>query len=272
MINSEIDQNTRLEELERYAESLTLINEMSQLYNGTEEYDDIFKITASYTPRVLTSAARASITLLDEGGHTFSVFALQGNAAIPLGSRVPLENTAIGEAVGRKELVHENDLNSKDYSDYRLLQEGGLTSAMSMPLINGGKTLGTLNVASQVDFGWRDEKLLEKIGGLLSSSLSSRILFSKLQKAHDQIQKSINYAKRIQTAVLPSEDEIRKYLPESFVLYHPKDVVSGDFYWFSEKDGMIYLAVGDCTGHGVPGCLMSMLGANILSQLIREMK
>ncbi|MBN2519797.1 MAG: response regulator, partial [Bacteroidales bacterium] len=81
---------------------------------------------------------------------------------------------------------------------------------------------------------------------------------------------SINYAKYIQTAVLPPESYIKKILPEHFILFKPKDIVSGDFYWITEKEGVIILAVADCTGHGVPGGFMSMLGIAFLNEIVNK--
>src|SRR4029077_6345012 len=85
-----------------------------------------------------------------------------------------------------------------------------------------------------------------------------RILETKVEeRTHELAQKnrditsSIEYAKRIQQAMLPPIDEIKKHLPESFVLYVPKDIVSGDFYWFGEKAGKVIIVAADCTGHGV---------------------
>lgn len=104
-----------------------------------------------------------------------------------------------------------------------------------------------------------------------------RVLEAKVEeRTHELAQKnrditsSIEYAKRIQQAILPPLDEIKQYLPDSFVLYMPKDIVSGDFYWFGEKDGKLIMVAADCTGHGVPGALMSMIGHNLLNQIVLE--
>jgi serine phosphatase RsbU (regulator of sigma subunit) len=78
---------------------------------------------------------------------------------------------------------------------------------------------------------------------------------------------SITYAKRIQEALLKEEEHITDHLPKHFVLYKPKDIVSGDFYWSVEKQGYWYLCVADCTGHGVPGAFMSMLGIAYLNEI-----
>jgi ligand-binding sensor domain-containing protein/serine phosphatase RsbU (regulator of sigma subunit) len=92
----------------------------------------------------------------------------------------------------------------------------------------------------------------------------------ELAQKNKDITSSIQYAKRIQLAILPPLEQIFRYLPKSFVLYKPKDIVSGDFYWFGIKDGRKIIAAVDCTGHGVPGAFMSMIGHNLLNQIIIE--
>jgi len=83
---------------------------------------------------------------------------------------------------------------------------------------------------------------------------------------------SINYAKRIQDAILPSEDEFKKCFPEYFLFFQPRDIVSGDFYWLSSQNGKTILAIADCTGHGVPGAFMSMIGNTLLNEIVNEKK
>jgi serine phosphatase RsbU (regulator of sigma subunit) len=96
--------------------------------------------------------------------------------------------------------------------------------------------------------------------------------FKEIEKQNKSITSSIHYAERIQRSTLPEHDIFNKHFPNSFVLYKPRDIVSGDFYWFDEieKDGKHHLmfAVGDCTGHGVPGGFMSMLGNNLLTTVV----
>ena len=78
---------------------------------------------------------------------------------------------------------------------------------------------------------------------------------------------SIRYARRIQDAVLPAKEVMRYLLPKHFVFYRPRDIVSGDFFWVDKKDETVWLAVADCTGHGVPGAFMSMLGISLLNEI-----
>lgn len=88
-----------------------------------------------------------------------------------------------------------------------------------------------------------------------------------VEEKNKNIIDSINYAKRIQLALLKEEDHVSEHLPEHFILYKAKDIVSGDFYWAFERNDYWYIAVADCTGHGVPGAFMSMLGIAFLNEI-----
>ena len=88
---------------------------------------------------------------------------------------------------------------------------------------------------------------------------------NELETVHQDITDSINYAKRIQKAIMPLKRELNKHLPESFIFFRPRDIVSGDFYWFKRiSEERIVIACADATGHGVPGAFMSMIGSTIL--------
>lgn len=95
---------------------------------------------------------------------------------------------------------------------------------------------------------------------------SKKIIEEKNRKITD----SIRYALRIQNAVLPMESLIKEHFDDMFIIFKPKDIISGDFYWFSNIGGYIFIAVGDCTGHGVPGTFLSMIGNTLLNKIINE--
>jgi serine phosphatase RsbU (regulator of sigma subunit) len=104
-----------------------------------------------------------------------------------------------------------------------------------------------------------------------------RLRHVELKKAYDIIEESntyitasINYASRIQQALLPDLNEIAGLSEKCFILYLPKEIVSGDFYWFNRSDDKLIAVVGDCTGHGVPGALMSMLGISFLESIVNN--
>jgi len=89
-----------------------------------------------------------------------------------------------------------------------------------------------------------------------------------IEEIHKEVTDSINYAKNIQSAILPDNDLIQMLLNEYFILFKPKNIVSGDFYWITIRKGWILVAVADCTGHGVPGAFMSMLGISFLNEIV----
>lgn len=92
-----------------------------------------------------------------------------------------------------------------------------------------------------------------------------------IEEKNKDIMDSIRYAQRIQEAILPPVSYIRKFIPDTFVLYLPKDVVAGDFYWMDNFNDKIFYAACDCTGHGVPGAMVSVMCSNYLKRVVREM-
>jgi len=118
----------------------------------------------------------------------------------------------------------------------------------------------------------------------LSDKLSERAYQVMMQKwelerknlnigqQNQDILDGLRYARNIQYAVLPKTENIQKLFKDFFVLYQPKDIVSGDFYFFEEIDGVAYLAIADCTGHGVAGAFMAMVGSSLLHQIIGQKK
>lgn len=92
----------------------------------------------------------------------------------------------------------------------------------------------------------------------------------KVVELYKNVTDSIRYAKRLQESILPPDRRIRELLPNSFVYYRPKDIVSGDFYWIEKVDDKVIFAAVDCTGHGVPGAFMSLIGHNGLNQAVKE--
>jgi serine phosphatase RsbU (regulator of sigma subunit) len=121
------------------------------------------------------------------------------------------------------------------------------------------------------------KKVDEKVKKLWSQSMAIHKEKEKINEIkveielqHREVIDSVNYAKRIQEAILPSLNEISECFPYSFVLFKPKNIVSGDFYWFSQKGGKTIIASIDCTGHGVPGAFMSVIGSTLLNQIVNE--
>ena len=140
-------------------------------------------------------------------------------------------------------------------------------------LVNGGMLVATVAFICIVLIHSRYSLTKKEIISRLALAESNKLLEVKneiIEEKNKDITDSINYAKRIQEAILPPKELKNKLFPESFLLFQPRDIVSGDFYWFSEKNGKKLLAAVDCTGHGVPGAFMSMIGNGFLNQIVNE--
>jgi PAS domain S-box-containing protein len=136
--------------------------------------------------------------------------------------------------------------------------EGDLTFASNL-----GNTI--MHISAIPEF---NENELETILFVGHDITEAKRIELEIQDKNRKITESINYAQRIQTSILPNNRIIRQYLPKSFIYYKPRDVVSGDFPWFFIKEEFIYIAAVDCTGHGVPGALLSFIGYFILNNVV----
>lgn len=112
---------------------------------------------------------------------------------------------------------------------------------------------------------------LEKAYEELNTTLDQiQLQKEEIEHKNLKIEDSIRYAYQIQTAILPDATFLESHLPPHFIFYQPKDIVSGDFYWVSVQDDLLFFCVADCTGHGVPGAFMSVVGSNALHATINE--
>ncbi|WP_317898001.1 PP2C family protein-serine/threonine phosphatase [Aurantibacillus circumpalustris] len=116
---------------------------------------------------------------------------------------------------------------------------------------------------------WREREMKKKLTETLGELNNTRQIVESQNK---RITESINYSRKIQLAINPTEQDLLTYNPNSFILYLPKDVISGDFPWLYETGDFLYLAAVDCTGHGVPGAMMSMIGNLLLNDITNDGK
>lgn len=99
-------------------------------------------------------------------------------------------------------------------------------------------------------------------------SYSNEVIKKIFEKQKRELTESLHYASYIQKALLPTDQLLKRHFPDCFLLFMPRDIVSGDFYWLSRKKELIYFAMADCTGHGVPGAFLSILGITFLNQVV----
>ncbi len=120
------------------------------------------------------------------------------------------------------------------------------------------------------EFG--EDKELESLLFVAHDITQIKVIEQQIKEKNKKISDSINYAQRIQSSILPDTKLLQKFFPRSFIFYRPKDVVSGDFPWFFKKDDTYYIAAVDCTGHGVPGALLSFIGYFLLNNIVNTEK
>jgi PAS domain S-box-containing protein len=132
-------------------------------------------------------------------------------------------------------------------------------------VINDNKTDRIMSIDAIPEF---NENELETILFVGHDITEAKQIELEIQDKNRKIQDSINYAERIQSSILPDNKLVRQFLPKSFIYYKPRDVVSGDFPWFFKRGDLIYIAAIDCTGHGVPGALLSFVGYFLLNNIV----
>ncbi|HAP63824.1 MAG TPA: hypothetical protein DCR93_31495, partial [Cytophagales bacterium] len=214
-----------------------------------------------------------TIVLFDWEREVFYLFASTGSEMMPppdLG--FPLDTVEGLDLLRKHEPWQVDDIQTREALsplDQRLT-DLGLRSYRVQPLLAAGQLIGALTVAypQPQPFVPLILEVLEEITPGLASSVVQIQLQRQLKQRNRDITASIEYAKNLQSWMLASDQQLKACLQDYFIFFQPRDGVSGDFYWMEVIDDTAYLAVADCTGHGVPGAMMSVMGSGALSKVI----
>ncbi|SDC57065.1 SpoIIE family protein phosphatase [Williamwhitmania taraxaci] len=184
----------------------------------------------------------------------------------------------------------EKQLQINLLSKQRELQQAQLRAQAMVRNAIIGVVIFMMGIAGLILYGYNQKRkanhLLEKQNiEIAAKSQALELASLQIRRQNDNITSSINYAQRIQEALLPTEEGLQTVIPESFVFLQPRDIVSGDFHWFSkshhsknttfkqiagDSEPRFFITAADCTGHGVPGAFMSMIGVNLLENITRS--
>lgn len=190
-----------------------------------------------------------------------------GRGVFPKG-KMKVGNDEIGEMTAAMNNVVDGLKRTKDFAT----QVGLGNFDIDYEPLSSKDTLGKALLKMRDDLAENERFLEDKVKQRTAEVVKQKEEIDKqraqIEEYFVQVTDSIKYAKKIQEAILPPERIVKKLLPESFILYRPKDIVSGDFYWLGEAQGKVFFAAVDCTGHGVPGAFMSIVGYNQLRQAI----
>lgn len=275
--------HTQKVELEKSYDNVRLLAEVGRSITSALDLKGITKQTYEQVNHLM-DATGFGVCIYNESQQTITYdgYIEKGETLEPYTNKFNPDTDLASWCIQHRKPILINNL-AIEYSDYLSISEfnektGDLPSSLIyLPLIVKNKVLGAVTVQSfqQNSYAENDLDLLSSLGSYLAVAVENAEAYLELQKSKNIIEEknqntmaSIRYAKTIQQSVLPTTATLNEYLSDHFILYRPKDLVSGDFYWCKEIDGKVFIATVDCTGHGVPGAFMSMIGNDLLDTII----
>lgn len=275
-IFNDITEKKRYEiQLNRYSARLETLNLAKQELLRSHTVESIAENVLGSLTRRLSYVRRASISLFDE--HTglvdFYYVLRDGNRKLvrqvfPLESFRSLPNLRKNQHFLVTDLMTDKEISESDRENL----EAGIRSYLVTPLYAQDRLIGSVNIGCNAPNAIPDDdiEMVREVADAMAGALLQLRYQAIIEHKNADISASILYARRIQDAILPPEEMLREQVGDLFVLYKPKDVLSGDFYWAEKLGNHTFLAVVDSTGHGVPGALLSLMGQNLLNQAVHE--
>lgn len=297
VLNQRLVIQKKVEELEKSYQDFTIMSRIGQELTTTLDLEEVFENLYEQV-NMLMDAEIFAVNLYHPDTELIEFkYIMEKGERQPVMFQ-PLSRATLGSySIRNQTEVFINNLD-EEYTRFQLqaptaLQGHKPESILYVPLMLRGELLGVISVQSFAKNAYTHEHLsflrilasytAIAIGNgrayelLEQANASVKQQNERLQQANELIERnngaildSLEYAKRIQTAIMPAMADIKKGLPNSFIYYRSKDIVSGDFYWYMTRGDVTILAAVDCTGHGVPGAFMSVLGNTLLNNIIRE--
>jgi len=260
--------------LRKYSSFLEYQNELKELLIQASSIEEVSKVALKFVKQNIKNCIHISLLLLDEKKQNLSGYYIIGDKIEK--ERHNAKSFKSFEFIKTGEMFIEADLdgNPEKSSSDIILIEYGAKSYVVLPLIDIKDIIGLLTVTYDIPFTFSDSEKenLRNLSIHISTTIQKLNLKTSLQEKNNYIRDSLIYARNIQKAMLPDLSAEIPSLKNVMLLFEPKDIVSGDFYWGKENEKYIYLALGDCTGHGVPGAFLTIIGTRILEQIIRDEK
>jgi PAS domain S-box-containing protein len=256
--------------LEEYAKKLEFENTLKELLMKSNSYEEISRKTLAHIYKELDHVVLMNLMYPDKYENILQGYQMKnGELSVSelyvseLNSYIRCKN---GEIVIERELQESKYKSLNDESNLK----DGIQSYIVIPIQFYEEFLGVLFIGFDKEFSLTDKKikLLKEACDIISIA-SNRIRLQKLLKENtDDLMSSIQYASTIQHALFPDVYNFSEHVRDISLYFKPKDLVSGDFYWTKQIDSYSFIALGDCTGHGVPGAFLTLLGISFLEQII----
>ncbi len=263
------------EQLKAYSVNLELLHKIDSTIINIQTVQQTFKKVLLHMSAYVKKCDEISIGIIDPNTRKIRLIHANGTdtgqegayGEMPVAGLDRLSLLENNEAI----FIDDNHRSEQALATEHFHFQPEIRSVLITPLFINGMLIGSLNMGSLEPevFDNQDINLARDIANSLAVALQKRKLEEQVRQKNIDITDSINYAKRIQDAHLPNLQELENYL-EHFVLYLPRDIVSGDFYWYSIKEDQLIIAIADCTGHGVPGAFITLIGMNYLNAAVKE--
>ena len=306
-MNNTDDSEDIKELLNRQKKIIDILSQVSENINSTLNtellFDNIFELLDRFF-----GFKHLMILLLENEANNLKVIASHGYDTEGIGASTPVGKGVIGMVAKRKRLMRTANMMQMmqmaksmnlDNAEIKLPGLPSCKSQLAVPLLINDELVGVLSVESEQvnDYGQNDEELLVKIGTQIAIAINNARQFEAIENVNDQLQDlnenlehkvanrtqelnekneqmlaSLRYALRIQESLLPTEDHLNKCLGDHLIMYRPKDIVSGDIYWVNQREDKVFFSAIDCTGHGVPGAFVSLVGHSGIMQSLVEFK
>ncbi|HAS42842.1 MAG TPA: hypothetical protein DCS93_20345 [Microscillaceae bacterium] len=286
--NQEIAQKNSVlekqkEEINQAYQNIQLLSEIGKKITSTFSSRDINQIVYESIQDLMDVAAfgigyyKSKDNIIDYGGYFY-----QGQAPIPPTVSMESKNHLAVYCIEHQKEVVVGDI-ATEYTNYvptlaDYKKEDLYNSMIYLPLIVRDEIIGVLSIKSHKKHAYNQNQLniLRNLSIYIAIATKNATSFAILDLQNHLITDSIVYAQNIQQAILPTPTTLKECLNEYFLIYWPKDIVSGDFYWLFEhtipqtQETFTFIAVIDCTGHGVPGAFMSLIGYQMLDEIVKE--
>jgi len=258
--------------IENYSEQLEILNESKTKLMSYNNLNDVYAGIIELLSDKIENVMRVSILVHDlekNAGHLFFKDPETGlitNKFISTHNVPTIPYHLKGAIYEKPDFRTSSELTDED----KLWMSRGARSVISLPVTINGKLFASVNLLSQISGNFNDQhkaliKEINESAGTVIEQLQFKEIISRKNK---DISDNITYARRIQSALMPTEELLKEILPESFLIFNQRDSLGGDFYWFEKRDENIFFAVGDCTGHGVSGSLLTILASDYIKQAV----
>lgn len=259
-----------------YSKQLEILNESKKRLISYTNLNDVYKGIIDLLYEEIKNVYRVSILIHDLekniGNLIFKDLKSPEISSKIIGTKnVPtIEPHLTGSIFEKQDLDTATDLSDEDL----LWKSKGIKSIISLPIMIDGKLFASVNLLSPKANNFSDQqkaliKEINESAAIVIEQLQFKEIISEKNK---DISDNINYARRIQNALMPSEELLHQILPQSLLIFKQRDSLGGDFYWYDKIGDTIFLTVGDCTGHGVSGSLLTILATDYIKQAVEVKK